>query len=319
MFVIEKCVTGKPKDLFTLFYSGFDRHNNEIAEIESLPQSFRIDRVFPAIAKKVVQTQTISSWPYSAVYTFLVQSSASLVCFFAAKFASKTRTQKFGMALPLNLIVPVSLPLLVSFCQLKQSNSCIFHETIPPYLYWYCPEGVGLFNLITKQFGWFWIFWVFSQAWITRHNWTPRCVRLALTERLFVHPYYSGLLIDQSVAMNRRRDDYGDNSTLFEKPNFSKGKDEDVEHNRLNDEDIRPEDISDDDKVTRIYVCATMWHEEAEEMVTFFKSVLHLDKDQSARRKALDEMRTEVLSLFFYFVDCHIEPSGSQVNAIHSM
>ena len=36
--------------------------------------------------------------------------------------------------------------------------------------------------------------------------------------------------------------------------------------------------------VPQLFVCATMWHENQEEMVTFLKSIIRLDEDQCARR-----------------------------------
>ena len=40
------------------------------------------------------------------------------------------------------------------------------------------------------------------------------------------------------------------------------------------------------DRVTRIYACATMWHEEPEEMMECLKSVFRVDADYSSRRLA---------------------------------
>jgi chitin synthase len=40
------------------------------------------------------------------------------------------------------------------------------------------------------------------------------------------------------------------------------------------------------DSITRIYACATMWHETKSEMLEMLKSVFRMDEDQSARRVA---------------------------------
>lgn len=47
-----------------------------------------------------------------------------------------------------------------------------------------------------------------------------------------------------------------------------------------------PSTVKSSDHVTRIYACATMWHENKEEMMEFLKSILRLDEDQCARRVA---------------------------------
>lgn len=38
------------------------------------------------------------------------------------------------------------------------------------------------------------------------------------------------------------------------------------------------------DRITKIYACATMWHEEKKEMNRLVGSILRLDKDQCAMR-----------------------------------
>ena len=43
-------------------------------------------------------------------------------------------------------------------------------------------------------------------------------------------------------------------------------------------EKIRPEDT-----VTRVMGCATMWHENSEEMIEMLKSIFRIDEDYSAR------------------------------------
>ena len=40
----------------------------------------------------------------------------------------------------------------------------------------------------------------------------------------------------------------------------------------------------DEDQITRIYACGTMWHETREEMMEFLKSVYRMDEDQAAHR-----------------------------------
>lgn len=70
-------------------------------------------------------------------------------------------------------------------------------------------------NLLSVPFqhAWVWLLWLLSQTWITLHIWTPKCERLATTEKLFVRPMYDALLIDQSMSLNRRCDDEKDVKT----------------------------------------------------------------------------------------------------------
>lgn len=63
------------------------------------------------------------------------------------------------------------------------------------------------------QYAWVWLLWLLSQTWVTLHIWTPKCERLATTEKLFVRPMYDSLLIDQSLGLNRRCDDEKDVKT----------------------------------------------------------------------------------------------------------
>lgn len=55
------------------------------------------------------------------------------------------------------------------------------------------------------------------------------------------------------------------------------------------------------DAVTKIYACATMWHESALEMTCMLKSLFRLDEDQCARRNAQKYLKV-LLSEFFNIV-----------------
>lgn len=52
-----------------------------------------------------------------------------------------------------------------------------------------------------------------------------------------------------------------------------------------------PKTVKKSDGITRIYACATMWHETREEMMEMLKSILRMDEDQCARRVAQKYLR----------------------------
>ena len=104
-------------------------------------------------------------------------------------------------------------------------------------------------NIKPFQHAWIWFLWFLSQGWITHHIWLPGGDKLSRTEKLFATPMYSGILVDQSIALNRKR----------EKPkDISKG---DKTEPGLID-NLGVDDYSEErDHIPRIYACATMWHE----------------------------------------------------------
>jgi chitin synthase len=111
--------------------------------------------------------------------------------------------------------------------------------------------------------------------------------------------------------MNRRRDDEGEVKT------------EELELDRVGMEDTN--DISQyyetisihtessqpttskaktSDSITRIYACATMWHETKKEMMEMMKSLFRMDEDQSARRVAQKYLK--VVDPDYYEFETHI-------------
>jgi chitin synthase len=51
---------------------------------------------------------------------------------------------------------------------------------------------------------------------------------------------------------------------------------------------VKPEDdeVSDSDRIKRVFACVTLWHEEPDELKQMLKSVFKMDFDQAARRHA---------------------------------
>lgn len=164
-------------------------------------------------AFQIGDTTDIDAEYNTVVYVLLIQIVAAYLCYIFGKFACKILIQGFSYAFPVNLTIPVSISLLIAACGIRNGDPCFFSGTIPDYLFFESPLVFRLSDFAAKEMAWAWLLWLLSQTWITLHIWTPKCERLATTEKLFVSPMYSGLLIDQSMALNRRRDDQADVKT----------------------------------------------------------------------------------------------------------
>lgn len=247
------------------------------------------------------------------IYVLLINICASYFVYIFGKFACKIMIQGFSYAFPVNLTIPVSISLLITLCGLRNGDPCFFHDTFPSYLFFESPPVYFLNDFISRQHAWVWLLWLLSQTWITIHIWTPKCERLASTEKLFVSPMYNAFLIDQSMALNRRMDDQSDVKTE-DLDEIQKEKDDDNYEiiSNITAGSGPKSNIKSSDSITRIYVCATMWHETYDEMMEFLKSIMRMDEDQCARRVAQKylrvvdpdyyELESKISHLFFFLL-----------------
>lgn len=61
--------------------------------------------------------------------------------------------------------------------------------------------------------------------------------------------------------------------------------------------DVKPN--PEEDETIRIYICATMWHEDRNEMLQMLKAVMRLDYEQGARRIASKKFGKEQQKLIY--------------------
>lgn len=146
----------------------------------------------------------------TVIWVFLINIISTYVCYAFAKFACKITMQGFSFAFPINLAVPFTLSILIAMCGTYNKDPCAYDGVIPSYLFFKSPPIYMLTNYITHEQPWVWLIWLLSQTWITIYIWRPTCDKLASTEKLFVRPLYDAYFIDQSLALNRRRDDKED-------------------------------------------------------------------------------------------------------------
>ncbi|XP_055379056.1 chitin synthase chs-2 [Condylostylus longicornis] len=223
--------------------------------------------------------EKIKSEPMAHIWIFIIHIFTSYLCYITAKFACKIKIQEFSFALPLTLAGPFSLGLLLSLSGIREMDVCVFHNYFPDYLAFRGIPIYNVWNYILDEYIYVWVIWWISQLWITRHIWKPKNDRNASTEKLFICPWYCSFLIDQCISMNRRVLDqekfveYMDSVTFVSPENTKSSKRRDSE-------------IKLSDSIPQLIVCATMWHENEEEMMEFLKSILRLDEDQCARRMA---------------------------------
>lgn len=210
----------------------------------------------------VIQLAALESTP---IYVLLIHIFITLATRIFGIFACKIRIQPLSYAFPLNLTIPVTISLLLILCGMRNNDPCVFHGIIPSYLFFTSPPVYNLLDYIIQSHVWVWILWMLSQTWITFYIWSNSLQRMSKADKLYILPIYDGLLIDQSLMLNRRQ---------FEQKEIK-------------------ESTSKENLITRIFVCATMWHETRDEMMEFLKSIFRMDEDQSARRLAKEYFKTE--------------------------
>ena len=287
MFVISwwTNLIQNPSDLTNFFDRSFNTHTYKVTsvQLEEIPgNDIYQDGIFTR------QSYFLDDEIRHPLWILLVQLTSSYLTYFAVEFASKVWIQSFSFAFPITLAYPTCIALLVTMCGARASDQCAFENSafyIPNRLFLECPDNGDYFTYFWNSNGWIAIFWFLSFIWINIHIWFPKSPKLATPEQLFCTPWYEGLFIDQSLVMNRKADNE-------EKDKSSNTMDEDedqIENEYIEshtENSSSKSSLKKSDHITRIYACATMWHEEKEEMMEMLKSIFRVDSDYSSRRLA---------------------------------
>ncbi|XP_077514188.1 chitin synthase chs-2-like isoform X1 [Amblyomma americanum] len=234
-----------------------------------------------------------------------VHATASYVTYRASVFACRVKIQGFSMVLPLTISGPVTMLVLAAVCALRHNDTCFLSDTLPPHVFFNCYEGTCS-ELFAQEHAWVWFAWFSSLLFVTLRAWRSQSPRMAAEESLFARPWYSSALLEQSVALNirslRRLD-----VDAMERHRASAATIEgirEVVETSFHSQKTSEQEHENGDDVTRIYACATMWHESKDEMLQLLKSVLRMDSDQSARR--LSRLHLGIKDKLYYVFETHI-------------
>ncbi|KZC15104.1 Chitin synthase 8, partial [Dufourea novaeangliae] len=221
---------------------------------------------------------------FSSLNTFIVHIFCTFLMYQIVIFAYKTQMHKFGVALPLSLITPGSIFLIIMLCNMKNKDSCAFHDIIPDFLYFKNPKYNNINDFIRE--------------------------RLASVEKIFYNSTFDSLVIDQFIGLNKRRyetyniieeEEFIASNTQFETSNLEEMERASSAHSVFSEENINNKKNA---CVTQIYACATMWHETKEEMMELIGSILRLDKDQCAMKATQDYYNISIND--YYELETHI-------------
>ncbi|CAG2101348.1 unnamed protein product [Medioppia subpectinata] len=280
------------KSLFTRFSDGFNNQDIKVFRDKSQLE-------FQQAIEGESLTMSVSD-PYVAVWILLIQIALTYTCYAVGKFSCKICIQGFSFAVPVNLSVPMTVSFLWAVISAAAQDKCAVSNGFFngfQYIFWYTTEVDAfayekeLFNYVSTIM---WVLSLASQIWISIHIWFSTSERLASTEKLFLIPMYSSVIVDQSLAMNRRRIDIIDKVVVDEEATEAEKlakplmADKTMNHlyESVNEAVPAVPSVPDNDETIRIFVCATMWHEDRNEMVQMLKAVMRLDADQCARRQA---------------------------------
>ena len=286
-------VTGavdSPSDLLDYFTQSFSVHDYRVVELQSqvIPEGGDggyNDAIMSALI--IVKSDPAKH----ALWVLLVNIISSLIAYSASKFAAKVCIQSVGFSLPVICVTPLSIVLVLSLCGARAADKCVFENDnfyIPNRLFYECPAIGSLVDLSWDSYNWLFLVWFLSYLWVCRHIWFPRSPRLGSTEQIFGTPYFDGIFLDQSLMLNRRKD--GAKNITSQDIDDRQEEEEGFSNEYLTapppSHSGSRSSIKASDRISRIYACATMWHESEEEQLEMLKSLFRVDSDYHRRNMA---------------------------------
>lgn len=108
---------------------------------------------------------------------------ATFLGYQCAKLACKVKMDWFAYAMPVTSVAPLTVAIVIAFCETRKRHICYFASWIPDKLFWNCDYGSDfLTNLVLDRFGWAWILWLLSYFWVISHIFSQKIGRLNRTD-----------------------------------------------------------------------------------------------------------------------------------------
>ncbi|KAH3803412.1 chitin synthase chs-2-like isoform X2 [Dreissena polymorpha] len=229
---------------------------------------------------------------YLPLQVAAVNIVSSYACYRCCVAANKILTQIPSFSLPLVLATPILITIMAagfSRNELSMTTGCYL-----PFPKW--TDGLAYdWSMIMAS-----IMGYMTIILVTSYIWRQTKERMKHKDRIFVQPMYCGVLLDQSMLLNRRKEwdtkaidvkiNQLDMSLLETPENGFLGKD--------SQSPLRKDDTP------FIYLCATMWHETENEMTQILKSIYRLDADQGERRNV--QLYFNIWDPDYYEFEAHI-------------
>ena len=175
--------------------------------------------------------ETLTQWELQEMAVFIIHITCSFLAYSFSWLACFTTLHKYGLALPVLLATPASLVVYVSMTYLEADVGFKMDKIFD------FPVGDTNAHLWLILAFFFATFLWMGQCMINTYRlWTTKNAILASDKDMFVRPYYSSILLEQYLILNRPRPDL-ENKNKETKTNDSK-----------------------------VFICSTMFRENATEM-----------------------------------------------------